>query len=65
MDAALLSVKMNQMTPTSVPIPVYPMKIFIPIAAVVMLLVVIKKIIQDIIILVTEKRLRQFTSNRQ
>ncbi|MCB1858251.1 MAG: TRAP transporter small permease subunit [Gammaproteobacteria bacterium] len=56
MDAALLSVKMNQMTPTSVPIPVYPMKIFIPIAAVVMLLVVIKKIIQDIIILVTEKK---------
>lgn len=29
--AALLSVKMNQVTPTSIPIPIYPLKIFIPI----------------------------------
>lgn len=46
--AALLSVKMNQMTPTSIPIPIYPLKIFIPIAAVCMLLVVIKKLVNDI-----------------
>lgn len=46
--AALLSVKMNQVTPTSIPIPIYPLKIFIPIAAVLMLLVVIKKLINDI-----------------
>lgn len=45
--AALLSVKMNQMTPTSIPIPIYPLKIFIPIAAVFMLLVVIKKVVND------------------
>jgi TRAP-type mannitol/chloroaromatic compound transport system permease small subunit len=46
--AAKLSVMLNQMTPTSIPIPIYPLKIFIPIAAVVMLLVVIKKLVQDI-----------------
>ena len=45
--AALLSVKMNQMTPTSIPIPIYPLKIFIPIAAVFMALVVIKKVVND------------------
>ena len=46
--AAQLSVKLNQMTPTSIPIPIYPIKIFIPIAAVFMLLVVIKNIVNDI-----------------
>ncbi len=52
-SAALLSVKMNQMTPTSIPIPIYPIKIFIPISAVLMLLVVIKKIVNDIITIVS------------
>jgi len=46
--AAALSVKLNQMTPTSIPIPIYPLKIFIPIAAIFMLLVVIKKLVADI-----------------
>ena len=46
--AAQLSVKLNQMTPTSIPIPIYPIKIFIPIAAVFMLLVVIKNIVNDV-----------------
>lgn len=55
--AAKLSVMLNQMTPTSIPIPIYPLKIFIPIAAVVMLMVVIKKLVQDIGTVVTgEKR---------
>jgi hypothetical protein len=36
------------MTPTSIPIPIYPLKIFIPIAAIFMLLVVIKKLVADI-----------------
>jgi len=51
--AAKLSVMLNQMTPTSIPIPIYPLKIFIPIAAIVMLLVVIKKLVQDIGTVVT------------
>lgn len=46
--AALLSVKLKQMTPTGIPIPIYPIKIFIPISAVFMLLVVIKKLVNDI-----------------
>ena len=46
--AAVLSVKLNQVTPTSIPIPIYPLKIFIPIAGVIMLLVVIKKLVSDI-----------------
>lgn len=47
-SAAVMSVKLNQMTPTSIPIPIYPLKIFIPIAAVFMLLVVIKKLVADV-----------------
>jgi TRAP-type mannitol/chloroaromatic compound transport system permease small subunit len=54
-QAAMLSVKMNQVTPTSIPIPIYPLKIFIPISAVVMLLVVLKKLVNDIITVVTGK----------
>ncbi|MFW2366359.1 MAG: TRAP transporter small permease subunit [Desulforhopalus sp.] len=54
--AALLSVKMNQVTPTSIPIPIYPLKIFIPIAAVVMALVVIKKLVRDIQTVITGEK---------
>ena len=46
--AALLSVKLKQVTPTSIPIPIYPLKIFIPISGVIMMLVVIKKLVNDI-----------------
>lgn len=46
--AALLSVKLKQVTPTSIPIPIYPLKIFIPISGVIMMLVVIKKFVNDI-----------------
>jgi len=49
--AALLSVKMNQVTPTIIPIPIYPLKIFIPISAAVFLLVVLKKVVNDLITL--------------
>ncbi len=48
-SAAKMSLMMHQVTPTSVPIPIYPLKIFIPIAAVVFLLVVIKKLVNDLI----------------
>ncbi len=47
--AGMMSLKMKQMTPTSVPIPIYPLKIFIPISGVVMMLVVFKKLVNDII----------------
>lgn len=53
--AAMLSVKLNQVTPTSIPIPIYPLKIFIPIAGVVMLLVVIKKLVNDVRTLVAKE----------
>ena len=47
-QAAMLSIKLNQHTPTSIPIPIYPLKIFFPITGVVMLLVVIKKLVNDV-----------------
>ena len=53
--AAMLSLKMNQVTPTSIPIPIYPIKIFIPIAGFVMILVVVKKLVNDIITVITGK----------
>ncbi len=49
----MMSLKMKQVTPTSIPIPIYPLKIFIPISGVVMLLVVFKKLVNDIITVVT------------
>ncbi len=45
--AALLSIKLTQVTPTFIPIPIYPLKVFIPISAIVFSLVVIKKIVKD------------------
>ncbi len=47
-DAARLSIKFNQVTPTAVPIPIYPIKSAIPLAAAVVLLVVIKQLVRDI-----------------
>ena len=47
-EAAKLSIMLNQHTPTSIPIPIYPLKVFFPITGVIMLLVVIKKLVQDI-----------------
>lgn len=47
-QAALLSIKLKQVTPTGVPIPIYPIKICIPIAAFFVFLVVIKKLVHDI-----------------
>lgn len=54
-DAAMLSVMLNQHTPTAVPIPIYPIKIFIPITAVIVLLVVIRQLGNDVLVL-TGKR---------
>lgn len=48
MQAALISIKLNQVTPTAVPIPIYPIKAFIPISAIVVLLLVIRQFFRDI-----------------
>ena len=47
-QAAMFSIKLKQVTPTSIPLPLYPLKVFIPISGVIMLLVVIKKLVNDI-----------------
>ncbi|MCZ7676811.1 MAG: TRAP transporter small permease subunit [Roseovarius sp.] len=52
-DAALLSIKLNQVTPTGVPIPIYPIKSAIPIAAFAVLLVVLKQLAFDVRTIVT------------
>jgi len=54
-QAGMMSLKMKQVTPTSIPIPIYPLKIFIPIAGFVMILVVLKKLVNDIITVVSGK----------
>lgn len=52
-DSALLSIKLNQVTPTGIPIPIYPIKTAIPLTAVVVLLVVLKQLFIDIRTLIT------------
>ncbi len=54
--AALLSIKLKQVTPTSIPIPIYPLKVFIPISGVIMMLVVIKKLVNDIRTVISGKK---------
>jgi TRAP-type mannitol/chloroaromatic compound transport system permease small subunit len=57
-SAAVLSVKLKQVTPTSIPIPIYPLKIFIPISGVIMLLVVLKKLVLDIMTVIRGKKVQ-------
>lgn len=47
-QAGMLSLKLNQHTPTSIPIPIYPLKLFFPITGLIMLLVVLKKLVKDV-----------------
>ncbi|MGC3875203.1 TRAP transporter small permease subunit [Halomonas sp. GXIMD04776] len=47
-QAAKLSVMLNQVTPTAIPIPIYPIKIIIPIAAAFVLLMVVKHFVTDL-----------------
>ena len=54
-QAAMFSIKLNQHTPTSIPIPIYPLKVFFPITGVIMLLIVIKKLVKDIRTLTTKE----------
>ncbi len=54
-DAAMLSVKLDQHTPTAIAIPIYPIKIFIPVTAAIVLLLVIKQLGNDVLV-ITGKR---------
>lgn len=47
-DAALMSIRFNQVTPTAVPIPIYPIKSVIPMAGIIVLLIVIKQFVRDV-----------------
>lgn len=47
-SAALMSIQFNQVTPTAVPIPIYPIKSIIPLSAAIVLLMVIKQLIRDV-----------------
>src|SRR5699024_1969325 len=47
-DAAMASLKRHEMTPTAVQLPVYPLKFAIPIAAIITLVVALKKSGKDI-----------------
>jgi TRAP-type mannitol/chloroaromatic compound transport system permease small subunit len=46
--AAALSAKLNQFTPTAVPIPIYPIKSAIPLTGCLILLIVLKKFLRDV-----------------
>jgi TRAP-type mannitol/chloroaromatic compound transport system permease small subunit len=52
-EAAQLAYMLNQTTPTAVPIPLGPIKSAIPIAAVLVLVVVLKKFVHDLYVIVT------------
>lgn len=54
-QAAMLSIKLNQVTPTSVPIPIYPLKVFFPITGVIMVAIVIKKLVKDVRTLIAKE----------
>lgn len=47
-DAAMASYLMNQVTPTAVPIPLYPIKAAIPLAGAIVLIIVVRQFIRDI-----------------
>lgn len=46
--AAMLSLKLKQVTPTAVPIPIYPIKFTIPLVGVIVLLIVLKNVFRDL-----------------
>lgn len=52
-DAAMLSIRLNQVTPTGIPIPIYPIKTAIPLTGVLVLLIVLKQLFIDIRTLAT------------
>lgn len=50
-QAAQFSIKLKQVTPTAIPIPIYPLKSLIPVAGFIMLLLVIRQFLRDICVL--------------
>lgn len=54
-QAALISIKLNQTTPTAIPIPIYPIKSIIPLSAVVVLLLVIRQFFRDIRVVLSKQ----------
>jgi TRAP-type mannitol/chloroaromatic compound transport system permease small subunit len=54
-DAAKLSYRLNQVTPTAVPIPLGPIKTAIPLGAAVVLVMVVRQFIRDIHTILTDK----------
>ncbi len=47
-QAAMISIKLNQMTPTAVRIPIYPIKSIIPLSAAVVLVLVVRQFFRDL-----------------
>lgn len=47
-DAAIMSYKFKQATPTAIPIPIYPIKSIIPLAAFIVLLISINQLVENI-----------------
>lgn len=56
-DAASASIRMKQVTPTAIPIPIYLIKPFIPFAGVMVLLVALKKFVRDVQTIVTGRKI--------
>lgn len=54
--SAQLSWMLNQVTPTAVPIPIYPIKTFIPVAACLVLLLLIRQLVHDVRILMGKEQ---------
>ncbi len=47
-QSAMISIKLQQVTPTAIRIPIYPIKTIIPLSAIVMLLLVIRQFFRDL-----------------
>ncbi len=47
-DAAVMSYKFNQTTPTAIPIPIYPIKSIIPLSAIIVLLIAAQQLMEDL-----------------
>lgn len=54
-DAAQLSLRLGQVTPTAVPIPLFPIKAAIPLGATLVLIMLIRKLVRDVIIIVAHE----------
>ncbi|MCW4149214.1 TRAP transporter small permease subunit [Halomonas sp. 18H] len=47
-DAAIMSYKFKQTTPTAIPIPIYPIKAIIPLSAIIVLLIASQQLLEDL-----------------